>query len=184
MLPLLLKLLSLAPSAVSLYKSVTSDDKPAVVDKLLEVASDAVKLVNPNVTDSRTLTVEEILQHTSAPAVQKAVTNALDTVAMEELSKRLADVQHARAHTNITDRPLMLAIAQHVMRFNILYCAILLLVQIGAIYLFTGNEVMVALIANLVGILASQLLTERSQVLNYYFGASVAPEPKSKSKEV
>lgn len=183
MLPVLLKLLSLAPSAISLFKTVTSEEKPEIIDKVLSVATEAVKLANPSVTAS-TLSAEEILQYAQAPQVKTAVTHALESMAMEELTARLADVQHARSHTSVTDRPLMLAMAQHVMRYNILYCALLLLVQIGAIYLFTGNEVMVALIANLVGILASQLLTERSQVLNYYFGASVAPEPKSKTKEV
>lgn len=182
MLPLLLKLISLAPSAISLFKTVTSDETPALTDKVLAVATEAVKLANPNVTAS-TLSVEEILQQTQAPQVKASVTHALEAMAMEELTARLADTQHARVHTSVTDRPIMLAMAQHIMKYNVFYCVLLLGVQIGAIYLFTGNEVMVALIANLVGILASQLLTERSQVLNYYFGASVAPEPKSKTKE-
>lgn len=71
-------------------------------------------------------------------------------------------------------------ITESVMKWNMAYALGLVLIQIVFTWLLVDQPVLIALIGNIIGLVVGQLLAERLQILNYFYGSSAVPSTNKK----
>lgn len=74
-------------------------------------------------------------------------------------------------------------IAERIMRWNLPYIALLLLVNCVAIYFFKEHGALLAAISNVLGMAIKSLFDERKEVSGFYFGGSMQTPSEAKSNE-
>lgn len=95
---------------------------------------------------------------------------ALHRDAMEELDKRLADLQDARKMYTVKSE-MADVVARRVMNWNLPVVALL----VGALIYCTvslSNNVLLALVSSSIGSVTTLLLSERQSIINFFFGSS------------
>ena len=97
----------------------------------------------------------------------------------EDYVKYLEDVQDAREMYQNTEHKQSNKIADIVIKFNLPIIAILVLINILAVFQLRQYQGMVAIVSNFIGITISQLFNERQSVINFFFGSSQGSKDKS-----
>lgn len=90
----------------------------------------------------------------------------------------LEDVKDARDMYENTSHVQGDKIADIVIKYNLPIIAVLVLINIVAVFQLRQYQGMVAIISNFIGITISQLFSERQSVINFFFGSSKGSKDK------
>lgn len=92
---------------------------------------------------------------------------------------RLDDVKDARDMYEKNNKQASL-IAENIIKYNLVYVMGLVGVNLAAIHFFKDEPALLAVLANVVGLVLSSLLSERQAVVGFFFGSSLGSKLKSK----
>lgn len=113
--------------------------------------------------------------------------NEISTMEMEAFKMELQDKSGARYICQSTGHEQADKIADNIMKRNLQYIAILVLVNI-AVMVFSEklglNTALVVAIGNIVGMVLQSLINERNQVVSFYMGSSIGSKIKDKMKSL
>lgn len=174
-----LKLLPLVPSAFSLFTKAKSEpDKLQVAAEVINLAKQAMHNTDVIPKSDAELSLQ-LQQH---PAARDTFKNLVAEREQEWRTLILKDVQHAREVSGKQHASLIEAMATKVMRENIWFVVVMVVIQVACMIYFGDNGVLLALIGNVIGVVVGQLLSERMQVLSYLFGATFVKDKKDDNK--
>lgn len=173
-----LKLLPLVPSIRKLW------DKTEDAGAKLELASQLVSTAKAAIAGAELVPRENpeeyAIQLTTNPAARDQFKNLAAEREQEWRKLVLQDVQNARSSA-VHYKDLVQQTANRVMGQNLYFAVMMVVVQIGCMYIFKDNGVILALIGNVVGVVVGQLLSERMQVLSFLFGATFTADKDKKN---
>lgn len=119
------------------------------------------------------VTAEKVREHQHE--IERQVSQQEHEIELALLSDR-ADARDMYAES----RPTTDKIAQRVMRWNVPYVVGLVIVQILVVYFLREHGTLIAIVGNVVGFVVAQLLTERSDIIGFYFGSSEGSKAKDR----
>lgn len=173
-------LLSLLPKAREVYDAVKGGNKYEAAEKVVSLAQGALASAGIS-TDG--VPPEEYESMLKASAAARIALQKREAEFVQELKLAyFADLKDARSYYKET-RTLVNEMARKVMGQSVYGVLFLIAVQVGCIYLFRDNGVVLALIGNLIGVVVGQLLGERLQVLNYLFGTAIDSESRAEANK-
>jgi uncharacterized membrane protein len=96
---------------------------------------------------------------------------------LEELDKRLADLANAR--DLYSDKNVMAdEVAKRIINWNLPIIATMVLILIACI-IYVPEKTLLALISTAIGSVTGQLLSERQNIINFFFGSSLGSKQKT-----
>lgn len=116
---------------------------------------------------------ELALQFELAVMADKTVLERLD-----EQSRERATEQY-KVNNKQADK-----IAERVTKYNLLYVAFLVVVNIAAVKYFEEDGPLIAVVSNLIGIVIGRLLEERQAIISFFYGSSHGSKLKTISMQV
>jgi hypothetical protein len=169
----------LIPDVIDLFDGKDNKSKAEVAKDVVDLGSRAVAAA----TGKTYRDPEEIQRQLEASSEAQAQLQKLYATHKHDLEvKYLQDVADAREMYEQTNNPTTNALAKNVMRYNIFFVLIAVGIQVVCMFYLQERANLLALIANLVGIVVGNLLQERTKVLSFYFGSSLGSKAKDSIK--
>lgn len=147
-----------------------------VAPAILNIVADVV----PGASVIKTIASMVFKDNTIPPADKEEIQKELDRE-MEEYNLYLTDLNSSRDMYKSTDHKMADEIAQRVMKWNLWVVLIALVIEVLFVY-FVDDKVLVAVISGAIGLITGALLSERQQVINFFFGSSRGSKDKDKNK--
>lgn len=169
-----------APALFSVFKSIKdSGSKTEAAHKIVTTAASVLTANGKSVAGMDPLSILQLVKDT--PNVQTVLKSKLE-LEQDTYKLYLDDVKDARKYTE-QNKDMLFTLARNVMVVTPFYVIFMVLMQFACMIMFADNGMILALIGNLVGLIVGQLLGERLQVLNFYFGSSVVPDTRPINKD-
>lgn len=157
----------LPPVKRLLGKAKTGAEETSVGLAILDIVRDVTGYQNPS---------EDIVREKEVEISQQIHNQEFEL----ELAL-LSDRQDARQMYSESKKQVD-AIAQTVIRWNVVWVVGLVLVQILVVYFLREFGTLIAIVGNVVGFVVAQLLSERGDVIGFYFGSSEGSKEKDRFK--
>jgi hypothetical protein len=94
-----------------------------------------------------------------------------------ELEMYYKDMESARGMYKETEHEMADSIADNVIKRNLIFVAILVIVQV-LVVMYVEDKTVIAVISSVIGGVITALLQERQQVINFFFGSSKGSKDK------
>lgn len=172
-------------------KTVFGKILQSIGKSLPELASDVFNVVtSPNPFGAVMDTLKSKLASSQTGAVGDNFNNELDNISEDDKElflASLADVAGARDMYKSSDHTQADKVADIIMKKNLQYIAVLVLVNISVMVFSEKlqlNTALIVAIGNVLGMVIQSLINERQQVVGFYMGSSLGSKIKDKTKSI
>jgi hypothetical protein len=174
---ILATLLTAGPSLIRLFGNA----KGGNTERVAETIADVVATMQGNPTPQNQAKLQSLVDSLDPLEIQK-LEMGIQQINLEREKAYLQDRQGARSmyqvHNVQADK-----IADRVMRWNLIFIFLVLLINVGSVIWLKENGTILAIIGNVLGMVLKGLFDERQQVGAFYFGSSMGSKQKDQKAQ-